>query len=364
MKALRLPENCVWRIYTGGKLRGMWQGVEREDNHYPEDWVGSVITCNNASRPDEAGTGLSRVEGGALLRNLIAADPVGILGEGHAARFGTDTALLVKVLDASTRLAIQAHPTQPDAQKYFHSPYGKTEAWYVLATGEKGGKVYAGFKEGVTEEKWRALFAAQDVPGMLDCMHHLTVQPGDLILLEGGVPHAIDAGCLIAEIQEPTDYTLRTERISPLGMPMKDDDLHQGAGFEAMFAMFRYEGLSEEATLARWCKQPRLFHETPGGRLDTLLDEADTPCFSLRRLTVHGEYTQPAAETFRVVIVASGEGTLTASGETLPLKQGDYLFLPAALGEAVWSGEMTVLECLPPRVFDPFFGQANPLLSE
>ena len=119
MKALRLPENCIWRIYTGGKLKGMWQGVEREDNHYPEDWVGSVITCNNASRPDEAGTGLSRVEGGALLRDLIAADPVGMLGEGHVARFGTDTALLVKVLDASTRLAIQAHPTRPDAQKYF-----------------------------------------------------------------------------------------------------------------------------------------------------------------------------------------------------------------------------------------------------
>ena len=44
MKPLRLPENCVWRIYTGGKLTGMWQGVDREDNHYPEDWVGSVIT--------------------------------------------------------------------------------------------------------------------------------------------------------------------------------------------------------------------------------------------------------------------------------------------------------------------------------
>ena len=88
---------------------------------------------------------------------------------------------------------------------------------------------------------------------------------------------------------------------------------------------------------------------TSFGETFALLDENDTPCFSLRRLTVHGEYAQPAAETFRVVIVASGEGTLTASGETLTLKQGDYLFLPAALGEAVWSGDMIVLECLPPK---------------
>ena len=194
-----------------------------------------------------------------------------------------------------------------------------------------------------------ALFEAQDVPGMLNCLHHLTVRPGDLILLEGGVPHAIDTGCLMAEIQEPTDYTLRTERVSPLGMPMKDDDLHQGAGFEAMFAMFRYEGMSEEATLARWRKEPRLLHEAPGGRADVLLDESDTPCFSLLRLTVTGAYPQEAAETFRVVIVASGEGVLAADGETLPLRQGDYLFLPAAMGECVWSGHMTVLECIPPE---------------
>ena len=349
MKPFRLPENCVWRIYMGGRLKGAWKGRAEADGHYPEDWVGSVITSNNASRPDEAGTGLSRVEGGALLRDLIAADPVGMLGEKHAERFGTDTALLVKVLDASTRLAIQAHPTKADAMKYFGSPYGKTEAWYVLATAETGGRVYAGFKEGVTEEIWRALFEAQDVPGMLNCLHHLTVRPGDLILLEGGVPHAIDTGCLMAEIQEPTDYTLRTERVSPLGMPMKDDDLHQGAGFEAMFAMFRYEGMSEEATLARWRKEPRLLHEALGGRIDTLLDESDTPCFSLLRLTVTGAYPQEAAETFRVVIVASGEGALAADGETLPLRQGDYLFLPAAMGECVWSGHITVLECIPPE---------------
>lgn len=340
MHPIRLESTRVWRAYTGGALLGAWKDAPESDGHFPEDWVGSVITARNGDRPEE---GLSRTVDGALLRDLIVADPAGMLGEAHAVQHGADPALLVKTLDAACRLAIQVHPTREDAQRYFGSPYGKTEAWYVLATREGGGRVYLGFREGVTREKWRALFDAQDVPGMLDCLHHIDVRAGDVFLVSGGVPHAIDAGCLIAEVQEPTDLTLRTERISLLGHPYTDADMHQGAGFEGLFDIFRYDGADESAILARWRKAPRTVAEGAGGRLDALIDSCDTPCFALHRLTVTGNFAEPQQTRYRIAIVAAGEGALNG----MPLRQGDYLFLPAAMDAPVWSGDMTVLLCIP-----------------
>lgn len=342
MHPIKLRSTRVWRAYTGGALLGAWKRSPEPDDHFPEDWVGSVITARNGDRPEE---GLSFTEDGALLRDLIAADPAGMLGARHASRHGTDPALLVKTLDAACRLAIQVHPTPADAVRYFGSPYGKTEAWYVLATREGGGRVYLGFREGVTRETWRALFDAQDVPGMLACLHHIDVHAGDVFLVSGGVPHAIDAGCLIAEVQEPTDLTLRTERISLLGHPYTDEDLHQGAGFDGLFDIFRYDGADEAATLVRWRKQPRPVFATPAGRMDELIGAQDTPCFSMHRLTVAGDLAEPAQDTYRLAIVTSGEGALCG----LPLRQGDYIFLPASMPAPAWSGSMEVLLCTPPQ---------------
>ena len=44
---------------------------------------------------------------------------------------------------------------------------------------------------------------------MLDCLHKFEVNKGDTFLIEGGIPHAIGAGCFLVEVQEPTDYTIR-----------------------------------------------------------------------------------------------------------------------------------------------------------
>ena len=351
---LRLKENRVWRIYTGGSMLGRWRGRQEGDDHWPEDWIGSVITSNNATRPGAEDEGLSRIEGmDRTLKELVEQYPQEMLGERHAQRFGTQTALLVKALDAANRLAIQAHPAREDAWRYFGCPFGKTEAWYVLGTRDQAEPacVRLGFREDMTREKWRELFEKQDVQGMQNALHRVEVQPGDVFLLEGGVPHAIGEGCFLMEIQEPTDYTFRVERVSPLGLPLRDEDCHQGAGFDAMFDMFRYEFLTRAETLARWKKQPRRMARSEGGAMDVLLDETDTPCFALWRMQVHGRFVPPEDNRFQIAVVVEGGGELEADGETLTLHQGDSLFLPAALGKTVWcSQEMTVLLCLPPRV--------------
>ena len=78
---------------------------------------------------------------------------------------------------------------------------------------------------------------------MLEWMHCIEVHKGDTVLIQGGVPHAIGAGCFLAEIQEPTDYTVRTERITPSGLKVADTMCHQGLGFQKMFDCFHYEGV-------------------------------------------------------------------------------------------------------------------------
>lgn len=359
-RPLRLLENRVWRTYSGGAMIGRWRGRGEADGQTPEDWIGSTTKAVNASHPGSEDEGLSRIDGAAagisenvLLRDLIAAYPEEMLGEAHVRLFGAQTALLVKALDAAERLAIQAHPDRADALRYFSSPFGKTEAWYVLATRrdvEPPPAVLVGFREDMTREKWRRLFETQDIAGMQSALHRIEVQPGDVILLEGGVPHAIGEGCFLIEIQEPTDYTLRVERVTPRGMPLSDMACHQGAGFDAMLDMFHYEFLTREETLARWRKQPRLASESTGGRIDTLLDASDTPCFSLARMQVNGQLSVPAGDGFRIAVVVEGEGALHAGGSTMTLSRGECVFIPASVQDTRWQAEnMTVLLCAPPQ---------------
>ena len=46
---------------------------------------------------------------------------------------------------------------------------------------------------------------------MEECLHKIPVKSGDTFFVPGGVPHAMGRGVYFAEVQQPTDITLRTE---------------------------------------------------------------------------------------------------------------------------------------------------------
>jgi mannose-6-phosphate isomerase len=152
--------------------------------------------------------------------------------------------VLVKILDSCSRLMIQTHPNDEQAQSYFGHPYGKTEAWYVLGTRINGGEppyVLLGFKEEATRAKWAGLFERQDVAGMIACLNKIEVKPGDCFYVPANVPHAMGSGVFFAEVQQPADITLRTERVTPGGDTLDDNALHQGAGFDVLLECFDYK---------------------------------------------------------------------------------------------------------------------------
>lgn len=325
----KLCSTRVFRFYSGGKNIDEWMGAASPSvSHFPEDWLGSVTEAVNPGReiPKE---GLSKTEDGRYLKDIIEENREEMLGKHGQMK------LLCKLLDAAERLGIQAHPTVPFAREYFNSSFGKTECWYLL---NDGGSVYLGFRPGITRTYWKHLFETQDVDGMLQCMHHFEVKKGDMIFIEGGVPHAIGAGCLLAELQEPSDLVVVVERVSPSGMEIPERKQHGGLGFEKMFDVFEYNGMTREEIKERYFLNPQRLEN---GR-DLLVGSDITDKFRLERLEVAGKASY-AVSDYGILLVTEGEGTLNH----IPVKKGDRLFVPASETSLKCEGQMTLLLCSP-----------------
>ena len=224
----------------------------------------------------------------------------------------------------------------------FQSQYGKTECWHILSGHPVNGEepcIYYGFQPDMTRARWEALFHAQDIPGMLAGMQKYPVHPGDTILIEGGMPHAIGAGCFLVEIQEPTDYTIRVERTTPSGFAVADSMCHQGLGFEKMFECFHYEPHSREEIHDRWFIEPETVLKTAGGSITTLVGYRNTPLFRLDEVNVSDTLTVDCPPRGSGIYVLEGAGTLSANGRSLPLKKTDQLFVPAGTGRFTLDAE-------------------------
>ena len=351
-RPFRLLPNRVNYLLPGGELIDRFLG-DKPGSHpgASQLWVASVVqsTLQNA-----AGS-LSRIhpeDGAGTLAEALAAQPTLFLGQANAAALGANPGFLLKLLHSTQRLLVQTHPNREQAMEYFGWPYGKTEAWYVLATDEAAGPafVWVGFKPGVTAERFRALIEAQDTEAILNCLHRFAIRPGELIYIPAGLPHALGANSLVAEIQEPTDITLRAERIRPDGSPLPWESLHSGAGMEALLACFDFAGAGErEAIRARHFLTPQK-QSLPGGWQQTLIGPAQTNYFGLTRLCCTGPM-QRQNPGFRVLLVEAGEGILQADKICLPLKQGSEVVLPAGISQyqLLPQGALTLLECSPPN---------------
>ena len=353
---LKASETRVWRTYQGGRLLDRWHGHPQGFCSFPEDWAASTTQAINAGREDLI-EGLSRVlnlPGEPYLRDVMKAEPEALLGEKHVAAIGPEPGYLVKLIDADERLGIQVHPDRQYAAAHLNSRYGKTESWYILGNNGAADEavIYMGFRPGITREKWKRLFEEQDVPGMLDAMHRIPVRPGDAFIVGGGVPHAIGAGCFLAELQEPTDYTMRPERITPGGLRLTDRQCHYGLGFDLMLDCFHYEGVSLEEALRRWKSEPITLSGSDRGCVRSLIDRRQTGMFTMLHISAEGELELPERDCMSILLCLSGEGNVRAGDYAQPLRRGEVILTTASCGKLTIepdSGAMEVLCCLPPK---------------
>jgi mannose-6-phosphate isomerase len=304
----RLTPTRVYRFYRGGMLIDRMRGETGADTDFPEDWVGSVTQASNPGR-DEPLAGLSQLDDGSLLRAAIAADPRGWLGP-DAGR--GSTGVLVKLLDAAERLPVHFHPDRAFAREHFGSDFGKTEAWIVLATREEESEVWIGMRERVERETYRGWIDRQERERLLGSLHRVPVRAGDVIFVPAGTPHAIGAGALIAELQEPTDFSIVCEWD---GYPIAAEDSHLGLGWDVAIDALELEpqepvlGLPDAARAFFWADE----RPEPAGR-------------------------------FAVWIVLEGSGRI--AGE--PARSGDCFAVPAAADRIKVDGDLRVLRCLGP----------------
>lgn len=348
----------AWRTYIGGSLLDALHGDSSpEDTNFPEEWILSVVQARNSGR-ETITEGLSKLRGTDLtLKDYILHSPESLLGEKHFAKYGANPGVLIKIIDAGERLTVQVHPTKDAAKKLFHSEYGKTECWHILGGREIDGQkpcIYYGFRPGITREYWKRCFDTQDIPAMLGCLHQFPVKTGETFLIRGGIPHAIGAGCFLVEIQEPTDYSIRTERTTPSGLKVSDFMCHQGLGFERMFDCFTYKGLDAETTRKLGCLAPRQLFADEAASVQELVGYADTNCFRMNKAEIRSRLTFQGEEQFYGIYTLSGEGKLHTAHSEYAMKPGMQFFIPARceefMIENIVSAPLTLIEAFGPEV--------------
>lgn len=331
---IKLTSARAWRTYTGGSQIDKIHGIENgEDTQFPEEWIMSTVMARNPGREDIT-EGMCYLEGQDMsLKEYIETYPEEALGKTHAEKIGKTTGVLVKVIDAAERLTVQCHPGKEKAMELFNSKFGKTECWYVLGGREIDGEkpsLYFGFKKGIDRQAWEEAFEKQDIPAMLNMMHHFEVTPGDTFLINGGVPHAIGAGCLLVEIQEPTDYTIRIERVTPKGLKINDMQCHQGLGFKRMFDCFDFTGYTQEEAFANWKIPAKVTEKTQGAVRSEIIGYENTDCFMMERCEIGTEYTFKASGEFFGMYILEGSGRICGVDGEMPFSGGDQFFVPAA----------------------------------
>lgn len=335
MRPVLLPPNSQRRFYRGGARIAELRGLPVTDDHVPEDWLGSTNTAFASERE-----GLSVLPDGIALRDAVRADPEAFIGPDHVNAMGPDPGLLVKLLDAGERLPVHFHPGRAFAREALDSQHGKTEAW-VIVSAEPDAEVHVGFRSDVERATVRGWIDDQDGAAMLAALQRVPVAAGDTVLVPGGTPHAIGAGILLVELQEPTDFSVLME-LDAFGLG--DDDMpHLGLGWERALEALDTSAW-DESRLAAMRAPPRPV-DGRSGALSILPAEAD-PYFRAERLL-----PDPVAELdagFSIVVVLRGSGVLAASdGSELPVKRGNTLLVPHAAGPCRLSGELEAVRCRP-----------------
>ena len=332
MQPQLLPANVVPHWYAGGPALAAWRGLPPVGERSPEEWVGSTV-----ARFGEPNLGPARLADGTLLGDAVRADPRAWLGRDDGAP--GDTGVLVKLLDAGQRLPVHVHPTREYASRHLGCAYGKTEAWYVLEA-DDGAAVWVGWRERVDQQRLAELVEAQDADAMLALMHRIPVRPGDGVLVPGGTPHAIGAGVLLVEAQEPTDQSILLERTNTTA---SDDEIFLGLPRDVALSAVQAAAVTDVSALTRHI----------GAHLSGLvavLPEEAAPFFRMGFLTPGVDV--PAG--FAVAVVLSGAGALTAvhSGP-VDLERGQTLVVPAACGDWHIDGDVRLLVCRPGTTWPP-----------
>jgi len=202
-----------------------------------------------------------------------------------------DFPLLIKVIDAKTRLSVQVHPNERTAPLTGGEP--KTEMWCML----EDGSIYAGLKPGATSADVAAAVADGRFEDLL--VRH-DAKRGDVFFIPGGLVHAIGDGVRLYEVQQSSNTTYRLYDWNRVGADGRPRELHVEKSL-----------LSIDGSLP--APKPT--------------DAVECPFFSFRQLDLAGTVSFAPSAAYTAIFVADGDAR--ANGE--PLARGVSALVPPGL---------------------------------
>lgn len=249
---------------------------------------------------------------GQKLSEVIQMYGAELLGPAIYAQYGTTFPLLVKLIDAQHHLSVQVHPSDEQAVR-LGEEHGKSEAWYLLQCTPEA-SIYAGWKRELQREELHQLAQSEEI---MKAMNHFTPTPGDLFYLPAGTIHAIGAGCLLLEVQQPSDLTYRIFDYNRVDSEGNKRPLHLK---EAESVLTYHQSKDLQILYPKESHTPRT----------TLLQ---TPHFNIDKYWLGGEEKVEliSRETFSILFVEEGEALLEYPHGSDLLKRGDFLLLPASI---------------------------------
>jgi mannose-6-phosphate isomerase len=250
---------------------------------------------------------------GTTLGTLVRERGAELLGR-HAAA-GGQFPLLMKFLDAQQNLSLQVHPDDRQAAVLDPPATGKTEAWVILDA-EPGSLIYAGLKRGIDREAFRR----ELLRGTAElCLHRFEPRVGDCVFLPAGTIHALGAGLMVAEVQQPSDVTYRLfdwNRVDSEGRPRT---LHIEAGLKCLD--------ESRVEIGPQTPQPTALDHV------TRLVACDK--FVLDRWRFSATEAIGGDDRFHLVVVLDGEIQCRASEQTVNAVRGQTVLLPSSLGSVL-----------------------------
>jgi mannose-6-phosphate isomerase len=246
---------------------------------------------------------------GTTLGELVDRHSVELLGR-HAPqeRFP----LLIKFLDAAHALSVQVHPDDDRARRLTPPEPGKAEAWVVLAV-EPAARIYAGLAQGVDRAALARSLARENCE---DCLHWFTPRVGDCIFVPPGMVHALGAGIVVYEVQQPSDATFRLHDWNRLGPDGRPRPLHVEQALQCL----------DDSLGAAAARAPQPTDCPDAARL-VACDK-----FVLDRWTLTDDRTIGGDDRAHVVTVIQGSVALEGDPTGRPLALGQTAVLPAQLG--------------------------------
>lgn len=187
--------------------RKIWGGRNLSDNFnrsLPSGLIGE--SWEISARKNEESRVINGRFKGETLTDIIKKEKVNILGLNTKEDYFSNFPLLIKILDANTKLSVQVHPNDKYASKFEgKSELGKTEMWYIIDA-KQNSKIIYGIKDNVNKKDFKNYIKNGKIKEKLK---EINVEPGDVIYIPSGTVHAIGEDILVAEIQQNSDTTYR-----------------------------------------------------------------------------------------------------------------------------------------------------------